>query len=232
MKELIWLWFYLLVVGAPLFLPYILALLFGLVRIKGWSWSLKKFFPGENGLITYSNHVTSLETPLIPLLLAPFFLVWPKLLIFSVTKKKWYNKWWFTPFRPATILVSPGEGTGAEKSMAKTIAFLRMGKKIVHIYPSGLRLKTTREAKKGLRKLGKREVGRFYAGILAVLLETKSDLLPIWIEIAKWPLITIIIGERIIFSSLGFPDKKFLELTSEEREELLTRLEDILLKTS
>ena len=65
-----------------------------------------------------------------------------------------------------------------------------------------------------------------------MLLETKSDLLNIWIETGWYPLITITIGEeRLSFSSLGFPDKKFSELTTIEKEELSNKLEKILLET-
>ena len=230
MKKVIWLWLYLLVVGAPFFFLYVLARLLGLVKIKGWN--LRKFFPGENGLATYSNHVTRTETILIPLLMAPFFFIWPELFIFSVAKKQWYNKWWFSLLRPATILVSPGEGIGTEESMKKTIALLKRGKKITHVYPSGMRLKGIKKAKKEVRTLRRRELGRFYPGILAALLANKSDLLPMWIDTGKWPVVTITIGERIPFSSLDFPDKKFSELTIKEREQLLTKLEDILLETS
>lgn len=229
MKEAVWLRLYVLVAVIVLFPLYILALLLCLVRIKGWD--LRKFFPGKNGLVTFSNHVTNVETVLIPLLLAPFLLFWLRLVIFSVAKKKWYGKWWFVLARPAAIPVSPGDGIGAEESMKETISFLKKGKKISHMYPSGTRLKRTKEAKKEVKTLGKREIGRFHPGILAVISETKSDLLHMWVDSGRWPLITITIGKRIPFSSLDFPDKKFSELTEKEKEELLVRLEDILLET-
>lgn len=233
MKEAIWLRLYLLVMVCLLYPLYILALSLGLVRIKGWD--LRKFFPGENGLITYSNHVTNVETILIPLSLAPFFIIWTRLLICSVAKKKWYNKPYFRFVKPAAIPISPGEGLGAEESMKGTIAFLKRSKKIVHIYPSGTRLQETKKANKAVKRRGGREIGRFYPGILVVLAETKRDLLPIWIEKGKWPrspLITIIFGEkRISFASLNFPDKRFSEFTAKDKEEQLEKLEDALLET-
>src|SRR4030043_800196 len=108
MKEAIFLRLYLLVITGILFPFYRLALLLRLVRIKGWD--PRKFWPGENGLVTISNHVTKLETVIIPLSLFPFFLIWLRLLPFTVAKKKWWSKPWFAIVRPAAILVCPGEG--------------------------------------------------------------------------------------------------------------------------
>lgn len=229
MKEAIWLRFYLLTVAGAFFCLYFPARLCRLIEVKGWN--LKKFIPGKNGLITFSNHVTTLETVLIPLLFFPFFLFDLRLFIRTVAKKKWYYKRLFLPLRPATILVSPGEGVGAEESMKEAISFLKRGNRILHIYPSGTRLKQTKATGKETKVLGEREIGRFYPGMLAAMLATKADLLPIWIKAGKWPLITIIIGERIPFSFLDLPDKKFSELTKEEIRNLLEKPEDALLKT-
>jgi len=227
MKEGIWFQVYLFFVSSPFFLLYIPARMFGLIKIEGWD--LKKFIPGKNGLITYSNHVTNAEVVVIPLLLYPLFLFNARLFIHTVAKKKWYGKPWFAPLRPAAILVSPGEGMGAEGSMKEVISLLKRGYKIVHIYPSGTRLKLTKATGKEVKTLGEREIGRFYPGMLAATLATKSDLLPIWIKVGKRPLMTIIIGERVSFSSLEFPDKRFSELTKEEIRGLLEKPEDMLL---
>lgn len=235
MKKAIWLWIYLFFVSSPFFFLYFLARIFRLIIIRGRD--LNKFFPGKNGIVTISNHVTFVETLVIPLLMYPFFFFWLSLFIRTIAKKKWLGRWWLALLRPATILVFPGEGIGTEKSMKRAVSFLKEGERILHVYPSGMRLKRTKKEGKETKRLGEREIGKFYPGVLVAILANKSDLLPIYFEVGKWrplpiiPTLIVIIGERIPFNSLGFPDKKFAELTRKEIEDLLGKLEDILLKT-
>jgi len=213
------------------------------INISGYD--RKKFIPSKDGLIVLYRHSSLVEPAVMPFLFFPAYLFSLKFVPLSAPDaKKYYRKWWFTPFRNICIPIergNPFKGRGTLRLMMDT---LKEGRILV-LAPEGGRtfkggeFKVIRDGEiKIIRpeevdwKRDKKIIRRFQLGIGWLVLNTEAPVLPIWTEGGE----KILPNKISLFSSpnplAGMRIKvgKPLKIEGDSPGEITKKLEDIMLR--
>jgi len=208
--------------------------LFGRVKTKGYR--LRKFKPGNKGLVLISNHPSLWDPVLIPFLFFPWYLFFSNSIPFSTPdKKNYYQKSWFMFFRPVCVPIERGSRRKELATLEKLRKIIQQ-RKVLILFPEGGR--TFKGSEFRFSSSGKK-IRKFPVGIRRLFLNADCRILPVWIQG----------GEKIIPNRAGFP-KGIEFLTAffrlfytrvtitigefrkppREKKKIIAYLEDILLK--
>lgn len=203
---------------------FVLLLITRRVRVRGYVSIIPAVLKGN--VIVASNHPSSLETLLIPVLFWPLHLLVPRLFAWSVARHDAFPlhmRWLYKPFR--CILVGL---TGHNKNVAHDMADVLKRKGVLVCYPEA-----TRTCKGKTHWVnGGRKMGTFRSGLPRLATQCGSVVVPIWVDFGKIDTALSLGGclKRIIFEcpmsiSCGAPYKVDSAHTSNEQVwELQTRM--------
>jgi 1-acyl-sn-glycerol-3-phosphate acyltransferase len=156
-----------------------LLILFRIVRIRGYENLLRSALKGR--LIIAPNHPTLIETLIIPGLLWPWYLVFPRLFVWSVPDHRLFHtcvKWTYPVVRCVTVDREKRAGNIEKAYRVRSI--LKDGG-IVVIHPEGGR--TIKGAE--FTRLGGRRVRRIRSLVPWIAAESSARILPVWISIRR-----------------------------------------------
>lgn len=181
-------------VGLAECIIFCLLLIFGRVRIFGYSYLLRiimrKILGKEKrGLVLYFRHPSLFEPIIIPSLFFPFSFIFPSLIPCSFpAKENYYDKKWYIPFRPFSEPVERGDYEKALKLLKKMRDMGDKGRVLVIAPGGGRECNGTRwKAMKNSRvetviswREDEEMIRKFQSGIYRLWLMTDVVFLPVW----------------------------------------------------
>ena len=216
-------------------------------RVKVEGYDRRKFDSNHKGLILVHNHPSLWEPALLPFLFFPWYLFSSRFTPFSVPdKKNYYDKWWFSPFRPVCIPVereNPREGMQALRFMKGKLA---QGKVLI-LAPEGGRTFKGEEFRvikdgeiemvKGLPEIGLRNnkvLRKFKPGVSWLIFNSKAEILPVWTDGGEGVILNEFSSFRLPFPRLWRQTRikigERLDLEKIPRKEIAGLLENSVLR--
>jgi len=167
------------VIGGIIFWLFVLS---GKIEIK----NRERIFRIKSGSLLVSNHPSLLEPLINTFLLFPRY--WRHPFAYrpwsTPDSKNFYNRWWFRPFRQASIPINRGDkGTHRERlALIKMLWIIKEGKGIIIAFLEGTRTFNAVRARKAVYSRTGKALGliRGEIGILAAF--TTFQIAPVWVN--------------------------------------------------